>query len=177
MIVAFDTFRYKKFAYTVGAVFDFWDASKPKYYVTSKRPFKAGESEVNYILECLKMLDEYDITHILVDGYVWTTSDGVELNKGFGAYLSERLDNMWISHPTVIGVTDKEFPKPIPYSVEIVRGDKEGSLWVTSSEYFLTESDAKLVRNMHGNEVIPTIIQCVKNKIKEYLGNEEELDK
>ena len=173
MIVAFDTFRYSSFAYTVGGVFESWISEKVKYYVTSKRPIKQGEGEINYILDCLKMLNQDYISNIIVDGYVWTSNDGQTLNKGFGKLLQESLEHMWILNPTVIGVATEKYPRNIPYSVEVQRGiEKKGSLWVTSSEYLLTESDARLVSRMHGDDVVPTIIQDVKRKTKEFLEDE-----
>ena len=178
MIVAFNTFRYASFAYTVGAVFDSWSSNKIKYYVTSKKEIKDGEGEIHYILNCLKTLNSVnvlmnDISTIIVNGFVWSVNNSNELVKGFGALLEDSVKQLFNIYPTILGISEKPYSRNIPYSVEITRGiDKKGSLWITSTEYLMTDYDAMMVERMSGDETVPDIIQAVKMKTREFLKNE-----
>ena len=64
MIIAFDTYYYNEYSYTVGGVFESWKDTKVKYFITSKREiidaeYKPGElykRELPCIMQCLKMI-------------------------------------------------------------------------------------------------------------------------
>ena len=167
MIIAIDSVKYSSFIYTVGAVFQSWTSKKPNYYITSKKEYYDGISELDCFINCIKMTNLSNLTHVIIRGFVWTSEDGLELKKGFGKKLQEVLEKQFLSIATVIGISDIPYSVPIPYCSEIKRGNE--SLWVTSSGYFLTESDAILIKRMSGDEVIPDIIQDVRRKVMGYI--------
>ena len=181
MIVAFSTFKYPLFYYTVGAVIDSWASDKVKFYVTSKKEIKNGEGELHHILECLKTLNSVgtltnNISTIIIDGFVWSTNDNHELIKGFGALLSDSIKNSFNITPTILGISEEPYSREIPYSVKITRGiEEKGPLWITSTEYLLADYDAKMVERMNGDEKLPTIIQKAKTKAREFLEDEASL--
>ena len=184
MIVAFDTFRYPSFAYTVGAVFDSWGSDKVRYYVTSKKELKKNEGEIHYILECLKTLNSINILRnnisaVVVNGFVWSVDEKDELIKGFGALLKDSVKQLFDVSPTILGISEKPYSRDIPYSVEITRGtkDNKGSLWITSSEYFLTDYDAMMVEKMSGSDIVPDIIKDVRMKAREFLKDKKGVGK
>ena len=89
---------------------------------------------------------------IVVDGYVWLDAQG---KKGLGAHLFELLNG----EIPVIGVAKTSFATATN-AIEVFRGQSSRPLWVTAIG--TNEFDAaKLVRSMHGNHRIPTILTLV----------------
>jgi deoxyribonuclease V len=89
---------------------------------------------------------------IVIDGYVWLDAQG---NKGLGAHLFELLN----CEIPVIGVAKTSFATATN-AIEVFRGQSSRPLWVTAIG--TNEFDAaKLVRSMHGNHRIPTILTLV----------------
>jgi deoxyribonuclease V len=89
---------------------------------------------------------------IVVDGYVWLDAQG---KKGLGAHLFELLNGAI----PVIGVAKTSFATATN-AIEVFRGQSSRPLWVTAIG--TNEFDAaKLVRSMHGNQRIPTILTLV----------------
>jgi hypothetical protein len=175
MKIIFSFYDYKGFYYAVGGVFERWFESKPKYYLTSiidktQHRFESLEdAKVQAILNCLDMVKlECDST-ILIDDYVWITEDGKKLKRGLGMALQDALADKLKFRPTIIGISTKQSDKPIPYCQEIYRGVNNNlPIYVTSSEYALIEYDVMMVKRMHGDGRIPTLLECVKKKVKEY---------
>lgn len=89
---------------------------------------------------------------IVIDGYVWLDAQG---KKGLGAHLFELLNG----EIPVIGVAKTSFATATN-AIEVFRGQSSRPLWVTAIG--TNEFDAaKLVRSMHGNHRIPTILTLV----------------
>ena len=89
---------------------------------------------------------------IVIDGYVWLDAQG---KKGLGAHLFELLNGAI----PVIGVAKTSFATATN-AIEVFRGQSSRPLWVTAIG--TNEFDAaKLVRSMHGNHRIPTILTLV----------------
>ena len=89
---------------------------------------------------------------IVVDGYVWLDAQG---KKGLGAHLFELLNGAI----PVIGVAKTSFATATN-AIEVFRGQSSRPLRVTAIG--TKEFDAaKLVRSMHGNHRIPTILTLV----------------
>ena len=112
MIIAFDTYYYEGYSYTVGGVFESWLSSDVSYYVTSKREcidaeYKSGElykRELPCIMQCLSMVNLDSIDTIIVDGFVWLSEDGKELTKGLGARLDDAIQQLYCSIKSIIGI-------------------------------------------------------------------------
>lgn len=170
MIVAFNTFSDNNNVYIVGGVFKCWNDKKIKYYICSKKPYIKGKGEVSYIIDCMKMVNVNDISNIIIDGLAWYSKDGENLSKDFGKILEDEINKIWKSCPTIICITREIPEKKIPHSVLINRGvNINDSLLITSSSYYFTNYDASLIRTMYGDDVIPKLLQDVKQKLKEII--------
>ncbi len=177
MIVAFDTYYYNGYSYTVGGVFESWSDSNAKYYVTSKRncidaEYKSGElykRELPCIMQCLSMIDINNIDTIIVDGFVWLSEDGKELVKGLGARLSDAIKEKYNIEITVLGIAKNPYHIEIPTCKELVRGlESKKPLYITCSTPSITDYYAILVKKMHGDYRIPSILKAIDSKTREY---------
>ena len=185
MIIAFDTYYYNGFSYTVGGVFESWADSDVLYYVTSKRncidaEYKSGElykRELPCIMQCLSMVNIDDIDTIIVDGYVWLSEDGKELVKGLGARLNDAIKLRYGFEKSIVGIAKNPYHVKIPNCVEIKHGlESEKPLYVTSSDISISDYYSVLVSRMHGDYRIPTILKLVDSKTREMKDkNEEEI--
>lgn len=176
MIVAFDTYYYDGYSYTVGGVFESWTDTKVKYFVTSKREtidaeYKPGElykRELPCIMQCLKMLDLDDVDTIIVDGFVWLSENGKDRTPGIGMRLANALMAEY-SRPdiSIVGIAKNPYHCDIPDCVEILRGESKTPLWITCSEYYFTKNYASLIKQMVGSYRIPDIIKSVDTKTRD----------
>jgi deoxyinosine 3'endonuclease (endonuclease V) len=185
MIIAFDTYYYEGYSYTVGGVFESWTDSDVCYYVTSKRDcidseYKSGElykRELPCIMQCLSMVNIENIDTIVIDGFVWLSNDGNELIKGLGARLNDAIKMRYGVEKNIVGVAKNPYHVKIPNCIEIKHGlESEKPLFVTCNDEEYVEYYAVLVSRMHGDYRIPTILKLVDSKSRELKdGNEEEL--
>lgn len=187
MIIAFDTYYYEGYSYTVGGVFESWTSSDVSYYVTSRREcidaeYKSGElykRELPCIMECLSLVNLDNIDTIIVDGYVWLSEDGKELTKGLGARLDDAIQRVHCSVKNIVGIAKNPYHVKIPNCFEVKHGlESEKPLYVTCSNTDYAEHYSVLVSRMHGDYRIPTILKLVDTKTRE-LKNveiEEEMD-
>lgn len=185
MIIAFDTYYYNGFSYTVGGVFESWSDSDVCYYVTSKRDcidaeYKSGElykRELPCIMQCLSMVNLENIDTIVVDGYVWLSNDGEELAKGLGARLYDYIKMVYGVEKNIVGIAKNPYHVDIPHCIKVKHGvESEKPLFVTCSDIVYTEYYSVLVSKMHGNFRIPTILKAIDTKTRELGHNDEELD-
>ena len=184
MIIAFDTYYYNGFSYTVGGVFKSWVDSDACYYVTSKRDcidaeYKSGElykRVLPCIMQCLSMIDIKNIDTIIVDGYVWLSEDGKELVKGLGARLYDEIVKKYdINNICVVGIAKNPYHVKIPNCVEVEHGlDSKKPLYVTCSTPEFAEYYSILIKKMHGDYRIPTIIKAIDSKTREFSEKIEE---
>ena len=181
MIVAFDTYYYNGYSYTVGGVFKSWNDKEVAYYATSKRmridaDYKPGElykRELPCIMQCLALIPIKDITLIMVDGFVWLSEDGKTLTKGLGAHLQEAILEKYGEKITVVGVAKNRYHVEIPDCYDIERGlESAKPLFVTCSEPCLARHYSNMVKIMHGDYRIPSILKAVDTKTRE-LGHED----
>jgi len=185
MIIAFDTYYYDGYSYTVGGVFDSWTASDVSYYVTSKRQcidaeYKSGElfkRELPCITQCLSLVNIDNIDTIIVDGFVWLSEDGKEVTRGLGARLYEFLKNLRGVDKEIVGIAKNPYHCDIPQCEKVIRGlESEKPLYVTCSNPEYTEHYATLVKRMHGDYRIPTILKLVDTKTRELKSKDKEED-
>lgn len=184
MIVAFDTYYYNGFSYTVGGVFKSWGDKEASYYVTSKRAcidaeYKPGElykRELPCIMQCLDLLKIDDIELIIVDGFVWLSENGVSLTKGLGAVLHDAIFHKYSRKKTIVGIAKNRYHVDIPECVVLERGlESKKPLFITCSETCFTEFYASQVKVMSGDYRIPNIIKAVDMKTRE-LGRRHEAE-
>lgn len=181
MIIAFDTYYYNGYSYTVGGVFESWKDTKVKYFITSKREiidaeYKPGElykRELPCIMQCLKMIDLDEVNVIIVDGFVWLSENGKDRIQGLGMHLSNALMNEYNRQDiTIVGIAKNPYKCEIPSCIGILRGESSKPLWITCSEYYLTEKYAALVKHMVGGYRIPYIIKSVDTKTRSISRSE-----
>lgn len=176
MIIAFDTYYYNGFSYTVGGVFNSWGDSDVCYYVTSRRDcidaeYEPGElykRELPCIMQCLSLIDVENIDTIIIDGFVWLSEDGKTLVKGLGARLDEAIQRKYCTTKDIIGIAKNKYHVDIPYCEEVTRGlESNKPLYVTCNNTDYTKHFSTLVSRMHGDYRIPTIIKAVDTKTRE----------
>lgn len=176
MIVAFDTYYYNGYSYTVGGVFENWTDKKVSYYVTSKREcidaeYVSGElykRELPCIMQCIKMLNLDNIDTIIVDGFVWLTTDGTDTTLALGMRLFNALKEEYKREDiTIVGIAKTSFHWDIPGSVEIKRGESKTPLYITCSNKEETIKYALLVQEMYGEYRLPYIIKAVDTKTRD----------
>lgn len=177
MIVAFDTYYYNGYSYTVGGVFKFWGDKEVAYYVTSRRngidaDYKPGElykREMPCIMQCLSMLNLDHIDTIIIDGFVWLSEDGKTLTKALGARLQDEIFNKYQTKKTIVGIAKNKYHVDIPDCVEVERGlESKKPLFITCSETCFTEHYAAHIKGMYGDYRIPNIIKAVDNRTREF---------
>ena len=182
MIVAFDTYYYNGFSHTVGGVFENWTDKEVKYFVTSKRECRDAEyipgqlykRELPCIMQCLNMLDLDEIDTIIVDSFVWLTTNGSDLIPGLGMRLANKLYSEYDRNDiTIVGIAKTSYHFTIPTSVEIKRGESKSPLYITCSNVDATKKYASLVEKMYGANRLPDIIKAVDSKTRDEstIGN------
>lgn len=120
--------------------------------VRSTRPaaeYQAGAfyvRELPFLLSVLERMPALDV--VIVDGYVWLGED----HPGLGKHLHDARGGV------VIGVAKTRYAGAT--AVEIVRGEGSRPLFVTAIG-IATEAAAELVRTMHGDHRIPTLLRRV----------------
>lgn len=187
MIVAFDTYYYNGFSYTVGGVFKTWGDKNVSYFVTSKRTcidseYISGElykRELPCIMQCLDMLNIDDIELIIVDGFVWLSEDGKTLTKGLGERLNDAIFHKYGRKKIIVGIAKNKYHVDIPECEVLVRGlEAKKPLYITCSDTCFTSFYASQIKVMYGDYRIPNIIKAVDMKTRE-LGrlHEEEIEK
>ena len=187
MIVAFDTYYYNGFSYTVGGVFKSWGDKEVSYYVTSKRTcidseYISGElykRELPCILQCLKMMNIDEIETIIVDGFVWLSENGKTLTKGLGMILQEAIFKLYGRKKTIVGIAKNRYHVDIPECVVLERGlESKKPLFITCSETCFAEFYASQIKIMSGDYRIPNILKSVDAKTRELSRkHEEEIEK
>jgi deoxyribonuclease V len=185
MIVAFDTYYYEGFSYTVAGVFETWASEKVKYYVCSRRKgidaeYKPGElykRELPCIMQCLEKINVDAISSIVVDGFVWVMNDDGERVPGLGKRLQDAIVEKYEHHLSVIGIAKNPYHSKIPNCIEVCRGQSKQPLYVTCTEDFFTQHYADEIKLMFGEFRIPNIIKAIDTKTRNYcvdVNTEEE---
>ena len=181
MIVAFDTYYYGGFSYTVAGVFETWASEKVKYFVCNRRvgidaEYKPGElykRELPCIMDCLEKINVDNITSLVVDGFVWVVDDNGNRKAGLGKRLQDAVLERYGHHISVIGVAKNPYHSKIPNCKEVIRGKSVKPLYVTCTEDYFTEHYAEEVKLMFGENRIPNILKAIDTKTRNYCNNVE----
>jgi deoxyinosine 3'endonuclease (endonuclease V) len=182
MIVAFDTYYYGGFSYTVAGVFEAWNSDKVKYFVCSRRAgidaeYKPGElykRELPCIMQCLEKLNVDNITSIVVDGFVWVVDDEGNKVPGLGKRLQDAILEKFDRHITVIGVAKNPYHTEIPGCKEVLRGKSAKPLYITCTEDYFIEHYVVEIKLMFGESRIPDILKSIDTKTRSYCEDVEE---
>lgn len=158
MILATDVYYIGNSARAAGILFPNWRskqiADRIIKYIAAVEPYQPGQfykRELPCILELLAEVDDC-LDAIVVDGFVTL---GVDAQPGMGMYLYKQLNE---STP-VIGVAKNAFGGT-PAESAITRGDSRRPLFISAAGIQLSQAK-KLVREMHGENRIPTILKQV----------------
>lgn len=181
MIVAFDTYYYGGFSYTVAGVFETWASESVKYYVCSRRegidaeyvPGELYKRELPCIMQCLEKIKVDDITSIIVDGFAWVVDDNGEKVPGLGKRLQDAIVKRFNHHVSIIGVAKNPYRGKIPGCRPITRGKSEKPLLITCTEDYFTEHYAQEVKLMFGENRIPDILKAIDTKTRTYCEDVE----
>jgi deoxyribonuclease V len=122
--------------------------------VNEVEPYEPGEFFRRELPCILRVLEDAKgpLETIVIDGYVWL--DGAK-RPGLGARLYEALGGQ----TPVIGVAKTLFRGAGAF-VTVMRGESKRPLYVTSAGIDVNQA-AALVRSMHGEHRIPTLLKAV----------------
>lgn len=166
MILAIDVYYWDNQAKTVSVNFDNWEREEvleiQEAMLTDVDPYVPGafyKRELPCILKVLEKIDREQIDLIIVDGYVVLDDEG---KLGLGAYLYYEL----MERIPVIGVAKKKFHSNTRLVKEVLRGESQNPLFVSSIGIDLVEA-ADRIQNMQGDYRMPTLLKLVDTKSKE----------
>jgi deoxyribonuclease V len=166
MILAFDTYYFGGKAKTVCLSFLNWEAAESfKVYseILDNVPgYTSGEfykRELPCIVSLLKQVDHTNLSAIIIDGFVFLDDNQ---KPGLGAHLYKELQ----PKVPVIGVAKTNFATIETNKKILFRGNSNRPLFITSAG-INTEDAAELIKNMHGNYRIPTILKQLDTLTKE----------
>lgn len=165
-ILAFDVHYRENTAKIVCAVFQDWNASKADEYIlkylSDIAPYESGnfyKRELPCLLEVLNDMDLSEVSHIIIDGFVYLDDDG---KKGLGAHLYESLN----SKTPIIGVAKTSFHNNTVHVLPIKRGESNNPLYITAIGMELNEA-ANKIKYMAGRYRMPELLKEVDTKTKE----------
>jgi deoxyribonuclease V len=147
--------------------FQNWDDSSPTdtkkillENIADYEPRKFYLRELPCILASLNQYDLDEVDTIIVDGFVWLNS---KKKPGLGAYLFEKLDKKI----PIIGVAKRKFHGENIFMKTIERGESKNPLFITATGIEVNEA-AELIKNMHGEFRIPTLLKAVDQLSREW---------
>jgi len=166
MILAIDVHYREDFAKSVSIEFDDWvDENILQIHETiidEVEEYIPGEfykRELPCLLEVIELSDRELIKLIIVDSYVVLNDDG---KFGLGAYLYEALGE----EIPVIGVAKKNFLSNTKNVREVLRGESQKPLYVSSMGIDIDQA-AEKIRNMKGEYRFPEMLKLVDRKGRE----------
>lgn len=166
MILAFDTYYFDNKAKTVCISFDNW-SNEEDYKVETEiidqiEEYQSGEfykRELPCILSLLNKIELQNIKTIIIDGFVFLDDN----NKlGLGGHLYQKLKGQI----PVIGVAKTNFATLEKNKRQLIRGKSIKPLYITSIGIDLDET-TKLIKNMNGQNRIPTLLKKLDTLTKE----------
>lgn len=123
-------------------------------FAGSAEDYEPGEFKKRELPFLVKLVElaraRAEIATILIDGYVWL-DDG---RAGLGGHLYEQLD----PRVPIIGVAKTRYRGA--NAIEILRGESKSPLLITAAG-IEPSAAAELVRAMHGDHRIPTLLRAV----------------
>ena len=160
MKIVIDVGYDKNRANAASLSFEKWDDSTPtnskKILIENIADYESGKfylRELPCILESLNQYDLDEVDTIIIDGFVWLNS---EKKPGLGAYLFEKLEKKI----PIIGVAKRKFHGDNAFMKTIERGESKNPLFITAEGIEVTKA-AKLIKDMHGDFRIPTLLKAV----------------
>lgn len=158
MVLAVDVSYRSREAVVGGILFRDWRAGKPDEELVITCPIAAAYIPGKFFrreLPCISALlaqISRSVDCIVIDGFVWL---GRERKPGLGKHLRDSLNG----RVAIIGVAKRAY-KETPESTEVLRGRSRRPLYVTADG--VPEEEARsMVKNMHGRDRIPTLLQHV----------------
>lgn len=140
----------------IGAqVLEHWEAEQAIFETTDIHigivdyvPGQFYRRELPCIMPTLtRLLDDYEITAIIVDGYVDVAPDRPGLGRHLFRTLEERVE--------IVGVAKSQFAET--HATPVLRGESRQPLWVTSTGD--REAAANSVTHMHGKNRFPLLLK------------------
>lgn len=170
MNLVFDTFYFEaNKANTICLAFENWEDENPKHQfseikdgVSEYIPGEFYKRELPCILSLLdKIKSEIDeISTIIIDGFVYLDDNK---KAGLGKHLFDSLNEKI----PVIGVAKTNYATVQKEKKELKRGTSETPLYISSVRIDL-ETAAGLIKKMHGNYRIPTLLKKVDTLTRQY---------
>lgn len=166
MILAFDTYYFDNKAKTVSICFDDW-SDEENYKVETEviensEEYQSGEfykRELPCILSLLNKIKTQNVTTIIIDGFVYL-DDNQRL--GLGGHLYLQLQGKI----PIIGVAKTNFATLEKNKRQLLRGSSMKPLYITSIGIDLDYA-TELIKNMKGNNRIPTLLKTLDTLTKE----------
>ena len=167
MILAFDTYYFDNKAKTVCLAFEDWQIEENYSIYTETleniSEYVSGEfykRELPCIVSLIKKNDLYAIAKlIIVDGFVFLN----DFNKfGLGAYLYEELNR----EIPIIGVAKRDFATINKNRIEVLRGESQKPLFITSIGIDLNTASER-IKGMKGKYRIPKLLKEVDKLTRE----------
>lgn len=171
MNLVFDTFYFNgDKANTICLAFENWDAevadfefSEIKTGVSEYIPGAFYKRELPCILSLLEKIKTQinDISGIVIDGFVYLDDD---FKAGLGKNLFDSLDRKI----PVIGVAKTNFATVQKLKMELNRGESKSPLYISSVGIEI-EKAFDLIKKMHGNYRIPTLLKKVDTLTRQFI--------
>jgi deoxyribonuclease V len=166
MILTFDSYYFDNKAKTVSISFDDW-STEENYKVETElieniEEYQSGEfykRELPCILSLLNKIEIQNVTTIIIDGFVYL-DDNKRL--GLGGHLYQHLQ----SKIPIIGVAKTNFATLEINKRQLLRGKSIKPLYITSIGIDLDYA-TELIKNMKGNNRIPTLLKSLDTLTKE----------
>lgn len=165
MKLAFDVQYFDDYAKSVAISFESWQDSEPQQLIEKKvieiADYVPGEffkRELPCILSIVNDLNIDDIELIVIDGYVHLDDEG---KFGLGGHLYKSLEEKI----PVIGVAKTSFKKNVHNMMELLRGESEKPLFITSIGIDINQA-REYIATMHGKFRMPTLLQILDTATK-----------
>ena len=159
MIVAMDVEYREPQANVALVTFKSWTDEAPsqefRRVVSPVAPYVPGafyQRELPCLLAGLELVtDPFEV--LVVDSHVWLDA---QKKPGLGAHLFRALDEKY----PVVGIAKRSFGPPHPEVAELLRGESENPLYISSVGIPLSKA-AAYIKKMHGPFRIPTLLKRV----------------
>jgi deoxyinosine 3'endonuclease (endonuclease V) len=183
MILAFDTYYYDGYSYTVCGAFESWDSEKAKFFVSNRRkgidaeytPGELYKRELPCIMQCLSHIKIDNVTSMVVDGFAWVVDEEGNQVPGLGKRLQDAVLKEYGKNISVVGITKNPYHKQIPNCEEVYRGISKKPLYVTCTENAFVNHYAIKVELMFGEFRIPDIIKSIDTRTRMMAADEVEV--
>lgn len=167
MKIVIDVGYDEKKANAASISFQNWGDSSPIHSkkillenIADYEPGKFYLRELPCIIASLNQFELDQVDTIIIDGFVWLNS---EKKPGLGAYLFEILEKKI----PIIGVAKRKFHGENIFMETIERGESKNPLFITAEGMEVTKA-AELIKNMHGEFRIPTLLKAVDQLSREW---------